>query len=346
MAIQKISDLSILEPELVVRIDSESAENRLKFTESLIELSYPTIPPGDKTEYNRFQSMAMTIGTLSNAILADVINGDTTYYGSNHFDNPVYAHESLEISGNFYVNYDLPDDLVTEEGYVSYIKETQNIFVALPSDDPNGGTNILSATVSNRFYAGSTEFYSHAGGDDGHIADFLEDSIVFYKPLFGTDVTVENLTATNGVFTDLTCTNYMHGTAMSALWADLAEMYDSDDEYEPGTLVMFGGEGEITKATDHANGVVTAKPAFTMNSGIDCKHKIGLAMTGRTPVKVMDSVSKFDSLYLSPDIPGVAVGMKETGCRNLDRGRPIGIALSDKTTPGLGMVEAVVQLNI
>ena len=92
---------------------------------------------------------------------------------------------------------------------------------------------------------------------------------------------------------------------MSARWADLAELYETDDIYKPGTLVKFGGEKEITIATDEANAVITTKPAFTMNS--DCNGPSqGIALTGRTLVRVIGKLNKFDNIKLS-DIPGVAV---------------------------------------
>ena len=39
----------------------------------------------------------------------------------------------------------------------------------------------------------------------------------------------------------------------SARYADLAEKYEADAEYEPGTVVKIGGEKEITMTTSHAD---------------------------------------------------------------------------------------------
>jgi len=65
----------------------------------------------------------------------------------------------------------------------------------------------------------------------------------------------------------LTCHGYMYGIAMSACWADLAEYYEADADYPPGTLVMFGGSREVTKAAGRiANAVVTSRPGFVLNS--------------------------------------------------------------------------------
>ena len=40
--------------------------------------------------------------------------------------------------------------------------------------------------------------------------------------------------------------NTVHAKATSAQYADLAEIYEADSEYEVGTVVIFGGEKEIT----------------------------------------------------------------------------------------------------
>ena len=40
----------------------------------------------------------------------------------------------------------------------------------------------------------------------------------------------------------------INGVALKAKWADLAEYYEADREYTPGTLVQFGGDKEITVA--------------------------------------------------------------------------------------------------
>ena len=38
----------------------------------------------------------------------------------------------------------------------------------------------------------------------------------------------------------------IYGHTVEATYADLAERYEADTEYEPGTVVIFGGDKEIT----------------------------------------------------------------------------------------------------
>ena len=91
------------------------------------------------------------------------------------------------------------------------------------------------------------------------------------------------------------------GVATSANYADLAEKYLSDAEYEIGTVVMVGGEKEVTAAQVgfRALGAVSANPAYMMNSALEGGTYI--ALKGRVPVKVNGSVIKGQRLVAGQD---------------------------------------------
>lgn len=86
------------------------------------------------------------------------------------------------------------------------------------------------------------------------------------------------------------------GTATSARYADLAEKYLTDQEYPVGTVVVVGGEKEVTASSwgQRAIGVVSANPAFMMNK--DLEGGTYIALKGRVPVRVTGSVKKGDRL--------------------------------------------------
>jgi len=90
--------------------------------------------------------------------------------------------------------------------------------------------------------------------------------------------------------------NVFDGTATSAQYADLAEKYLPDAEYEVGTVVMIGGEKEVTACAwgKRAIGVVSANPAFMMNK--DLEGGTYIALKGRVPVKVVGRIKKGDEL--------------------------------------------------
>ena len=125
------------------------------------------------------------------------------------------------------------------------------------------------------------------------------------------------------------------GNATTANFADLAEKYTSDAEYEVGTVLQFGGEAEVTiseYASTKVAGVVSENPAYLMNSEID---GVAVALTGRVPCKVWGQVRKGD-MMISSKYKGYAEASHFVG------GAIIGKALEDKTTDGEGVIEVVV----
>ena len=101
-----------------------------------------------------------------------------------------------------------------------------------------------------------------------------------------------------------TFSSVIQGTALNAQWADLAEVYETDEQYPIGTLVQFGGEKEMTASTTDVCGVISEKPAFLMNNSSDKGQPI--ALVGRVKVRIIGEVHKFDYIKMS-EIPGVAV---------------------------------------
>ena len=90
----------------------------------------------------------------------------------------------------------------------------------------------------------------------------------------------------------------IYGTATTALYADLAENYIADADYEPGTVVSFGGTQEVTNTNvdmdPRVAGVVSTNPAHLMNGALEGQHVTALALTGRVPTKIVGSVKKGD----------------------------------------------------
>jgi hypothetical protein len=100
--------------------------------------------------------------------------------------------------------------------------------------------------------------------------------------------------------------NVFQGEASSARYADLAEKYLPDADYEVGTVVTVGGEKEVTacKYGDRAIGAVSANPAYMMNK--DLEGGVYIALKGRVPVKVTGAVRKGQRLIASTDGTAVA----------------------------------------
>jgi hypothetical protein len=92
--------------------------------------------------------------------------------------------------------------------------------------------------------------------------------------------------------------NRLFAQATTALYADLAECYLADADYEPGTVMDFGGDLEVTLSTadssKRVSGVVSTNPAHVMNSGLTGDHVVTVALIGRVPVKVTGVIRKGD----------------------------------------------------
>jgi hypothetical protein len=122
------------------------------------------------------------------------------------------------------------------------------------------------------------------------------------------------------------------GVATQAQYADLAERYDADANYEAGTLVILGGEKEITvtnkKGDSRVLGIVSTAPAYTMNNNLEAEFAPAIALVGRAPCKVVGKIRKGDILVSSPiaghacadnnPLPGCMVG-KAMENSNADR---------------------------
>ncbi len=137
-----------------------------------------------------------------------------------------------------------------------------------------------------------------------------------------------------------------NGTASSALYSDLAERYEADAEYTPGTVLSIGGQKEVTAAlglkTTDVFGVVSTNPGFMMNTGAgtDNTHPY-VALAGRVPVNVIGKVQKGQRLVTS-DMPGVAIALDPDDILSTSSLSVIGRALEGKNTVDIGPVLAVV----
>jgi len=130
----------------------------------------------------------------------------------------------------------------------------------------------------------------------------------------------------------------IYGLASSAQYADLAEKYEADAEVEPGTVVHFGGEKEVSMCdVDHCQavaGVVSTAPAFRMNDDLEAEHVAMVALQGRVPCKVTGPVHKGDMMVSAGN------GMARAEA-NPKVGAVIGKAL-ENWEGGEGVIEVVV----
>ena len=142
--------------------------------------------------------------------------------------------------------------------------------------------------------------------------------------------------------------NIIHAVATGAQYSDIAERYSADKSMSNGTVVMIGGEEEITEAEGDMSskvfGVVSTQPAFMMNAaaGNNDSHPF-VAMLGRVPVRVTGTANKGERLVLS-SINGVARVLTEDETATTEQ--VIGVVLQNKIDATEHTIECVVQCRV
>ena len=135
-----------------------------------------------------------------------------------------------------------------------------------------------------------------------------------------------------------------NGQSTSAQYADLAERFEADAEYTPGTVMALGGAKEITQANEDLSedvfGVISTKAAYLMNAGAgDSDTHPPVAMSGRCPVRVIGPVDKGDRLVSAGN--GLARAATRAEANNFN---VIGRSLETKYSDEEGTVEAIVAI--
>jgi hypothetical protein len=267
----------------------------------------------------------------------NITNNDFDFYGYKTFYGGIGISGFLNLSGNVYINTHIP-----------YENWSQYHINMNAGDMQFNSVNTSLCAESLTMYTNNGKFNDY--NDNNTFADWNADKFNFNIPVKAKGLTCENLTATGtSKFTGgVTFTNttkfdkVIQGCALCAKWADLAELYKSDVDYAPGTLVKFGGSAEITIADTEANAVITNQPGLILN-GNDENDGIykGIALVGRTPVLATGPVHKFDKLILNTDIPGTAKCIDDINTQR----QIIAISLGDIPDNETKLVECVVQLK-
>jgi hypothetical protein len=145
---------------------------------------------------------------------------------------------------------------------------------------------------------------------------------------------VGNIGTTGGFF------NTVFAKSTSAQYADVAEQYLADADYPVGTVLVIGGDKEVTQSTGACQtsvaGTISENPGVLMNRGLEGEHVAAVALLGRVPCRVIGTINKGD-LLMSSEIPGVACKLE-----NYTPGCVIGKALANHTVDTEGTIEIMV----
>jgi hypothetical protein len=198
----------------------------------------------------------------------------------------------------------------------------------------NGGVLIGDGTLA----ADKTTFY------DNNAHSFRTQDGFNPAPILASSIQVTAITAgsptTNATITGRWTLNGAGSRMQATYSADLAEYYEGDKEYEVGTVLVFGGDKEVTIATakeDHRiAGVVSDTAAYSMYGACPGDKNL-IALQGRVPCKVAGKIAKGD-LLITSHIPGVAV----SAGGNARTGTVVGKALENYDSNHVGTIEVAV----
>jgi hypothetical protein len=211
------------------------------------------------------------------------------------------------------------DDRIISKGYSTTTGTVTQV---------NGGSGLTGSVTTSGSLAVGAGNYILVGSND-----------------VGVDATNQNIA--NKVVARDGSGNFAAGTitatATQAQYADLAENYVADESYEPGTVLVIGGEHEVSVTEEAGSykvvGVVSTDPAHLMNVDCEGEHVVAVALRGRVPCKVIGNVNKGDVLVAS-DTPGYA--MVGAMSHTLSPLQIVGRSLETKTDAMPGIVEIIV----
>jgi hypothetical protein len=200
----------------------------------------------------------------SSVNVAGNIVGYATTISSNVATGAIVSRGGLGVAGDAYIG-----------GLVDILSNTQATSTSSGALQVAGGASLTSGNL-------------YIGGSGG-------TAIV----ATGNILPSSNVASTNNIGSNSFWWNNFYGVSTQARYADLAENYQADADYAPGTVLEFGGVAEVTIAEDGTRrvaGVVSTNPAHLMNGKLSGLNVVPVALQGRVPCKVRGKIQKGDML--------------------------------------------------
>lgn len=203
----------------------------------------------------------------------------------------------------------------------------------------NGNVYTSGIRTDNYYYANGSPFNPSGTYGNANVAAYLPTYTGNLQPSLVTTSAIAGGGTISGIWT------LSSGARLNATYADLAERFEADTTYDPGTVVELGGDAEVTAVVQELSedvfGVVSNTAAYLMNAGAgnDDTHP-PIAVGGRVQVKVTGKVRKGQRLVSAGN--GIARAAKAGEATSFNT---IGRALAHKNDDSVGTVEAFVSIK-
>lgn len=281
-----------------------------------------TVSSGNVTLRNQTNNRDLILSLRTGGVQTPFFKGNWQTGLSEAFGNPTVSSPPLTLATKSYVDNQLGSGTGVST-FSASLNPDANVTYTL-GNTTNRWSNVFSQSmlIGNVFAANANVHTVYASGT-----------------ILPTSNTTVNLGSTGMWF------NTFYGVSVQAQYADLAERFETDQPYDPGTVVALGGIKEITAAIDELSedvfGVISTRAAYLMNgaAGSDTTHP-PVAVNGRVPVRVIGKIRKGDRLV------SAGKGLARAGAKHeLSAFNVIGRSLEDKLDTGEGTIEAIVKLN-
>ena len=289
------------------RIDTAFGPNPIRFNGNLQPQANANVWLGNVSSYFNGIYSNQFIGTATHANLSYNVSGGTVRATAGSFSSNLVA-EATTVTGN-----------VNTGSFVT-----------------RGGAGIAGIAIvgGNLVAAATTTSTSITTG-----ALVVEGGAGFAGNIFTSGWVIPSANTTQNLGTTTNWWGTLYGVSTQARYADLAENYQADAVYTPGTVLVFGGTHEVT-TTDLSHdtrvaGVVSTEPAYLMNA---MQGNVALALTGRVPCRVKGPVAK-GTVLVTSDVPGVAEAINNSMYRP---GCVLGKSLGQIDNTSIQTIEVVV----
>jgi hypothetical protein len=263
-----------------------------------------TIEEGTNINTSSGNAVPFSTGIKSDTITSKTTNTDLTLTANG--TGVVRVDDDMTVTGNLTISGTTTTVNTTTLSVADNIIDL-NSDVTTGAPSQNAGLRVLRGddpAVQIRWNETSDKWELTTDGTNYSVigdASALPGNTTIGGNLTPTTDNTLNLGSSSFKFNTVYATTF-NGQATTAQYADLAENYQADKAYEPGTVVEFGGAEEVTIAAPGSAriaGVVSSAPGFLMNSGLRGANVVAVAFTGRVPCKVTGAVRKGDMLVAS-----------------------------------------------